>query len=62
MCRNLGISEASYNRWKAQCGEIEGGEAGRLRELERENVRLKRIMAAQTIDITILGEAGWRNY
>lgn len=62
VCRELGISESSYYRWKTQYGGIEESEARRLRELERENARLKKIVAEQAIDISILREAARGNY
>ncbi len=62
VCRQLGISESSYYRWKAQYGGMEESEARRLRELEHENARLKRIVAEQAIDISILREAAKGNY
>ncbi len=62
VCRQLGISGSSYYRWKAQYGGMEESEARRLRELERENVRLKKIVAEQAIDISILREVARGNY
>ncbi len=62
VCRELGISESSYYRWKTQYEGMGESEARRLRELERENVRLKRIVAEQAIDISILREAAKGNY
>ncbi len=62
VCRELGISEASYYRWKAHFGGMQESEVKRLRELERENARLKRIVAEQAIDISILREAARGNY
>ena len=62
VCRELGISESSYYRWKARYQGVEESEARRLRELERENARLKRIVAEQAIDISILKEAARGNY
>jgi putative transposase len=62
VCRELGISESSYYRWKTQYGGIDESEARRLRELERENARLKKIVAEQAIDISILREAARGNY
>lgn len=62
VCRELGISESSYYRWKTQYGGIEESEVRRLRELERENARLKKIVAEQAIDISILREAARGNY
>lgn len=62
VCRELGISESSYYRWKTQYEGMGESEARRLRELERENARLKRIVAEQAIDISILREAARGNY
>ncbi len=62
VCRELGISESSYYHWKSQYGGIEESEARRLRELERENVRLKKIVAEQAVDNSILREAARVNY
>ncbi len=62
VCRQLGISESSYYRWKSRYDGMGESEARRLRELERENARLKRIVAEQAIDISILKEAARGNY
>ena len=53
----LGVSEQTYNRWRDQFGGMQQGEARRLKELEVENARLKRLVADQAIDISILKEA-----
>ena len=45
MCRRKGISEVSYYRWKAKYGGMDVSEAKRLKELEQENGRLKRLLA-----------------
>jgi transposase-like protein len=55
--QQLGVSEQTYNRWRSQYGGMNGGEARRLKELEVENARLKRLVADQAIDISILKEA-----
>ena len=62
VCRQLGISESSYYRWKSHYDGMGESEARRLRELERENGRLKKIVAEQAIDISILKEAARGNY
>lgn len=62
VCRQLGISESSYYRWKSHYDRMGESEVRRLRELERENARLKRIVAEQAIDISILREAARGNY
>ena len=54
VCRKLGISEQTYYRWRKEYGGLKLNQAKRLKELEVENTRLKRIVADQQIDITIL--------
>lgn len=53
----LGVSEATFNRWRSQYGGMKSEEAKRLKELEMENARLKRAVADLTIDNQILKEA-----
>jgi transposase len=53
----LSISEASYQRWRQQYGGMKSDEARRLKELEIENTRLKRLVADQALDMAILKEA-----
>lgn len=55
--QQLGVSEATYSRWRGQYGGMKADEARRLKELELENARLKRLVADQAIDISILKEA-----
>jgi len=52
----LGVSEQTYYRWKRQYGGVGSPEIKRLRELERENARLKRIVAEQALDLQISKE------
>jgi putative transposase len=54
LCRRHGITTTTYYRWKAQYGEVRGSEIGRLRKLEEENQRLKRIVAEQALNLEIL--------
>lgn len=56
ICREHGISEGTYYRWKAKFGGMDVGEARRLRELEEENRRLKAAVAELTLDKQILKE------
>jgi len=49
--RELDISEATFHRWKARYGAMSSQEAKRLRELEKENARLKRLLAEKELDI-----------
>lgn len=58
----LGVSETTFHRWRAQYGGLKSDEPKRLRELERENARLKKIVAEQAIDISILKEVAKGNF
>ncbi len=62
ICRGLGISEASYYRWRAEYGGLKLDRARRLKELERENARLKRAVAELTLDKLLLKEAAEGNF
>lgn len=55
--QTLGVSEATFSRWRSQYGGMKAQEARRLKELEVENTRLKRLVADQAIDLSILKEA-----
>jgi len=57
VCREKGISDGTYFRWKAKYGGPDVTEARRLRELEEENRRLKHAVAELTLDKQILKEA-----
>ncbi|HEY3616286.1 MAG TPA: IS3 family transposase [Candidatus Sulfotelmatobacter sp.] len=54
LCRRMGISEATFYHWKAKYGGLEVSETRRLRQLEEENGRLKKIVAQQALDIDAL--------
>ena len=56
VCRTHGITEQTYYRWKAKYGGMELSEMQRLKQLEDENRRLKKIVADQTPDMQILKE------
>ena len=53
----LEVSEATFHRWRAQFGGMKGEEAKRLKELETENSRLKRLLAEAELDKAMLKEA-----
>ena len=55
--QHLEISEATYHRWRNQYGGMKAEEARRLKELEQENARLKRLLADAELDKAILKEA-----
>jgi putative transposase len=56
VAKHLEISEATFHRWRAQYGEMKADDARRLRELERENTRLKAIVADQALENRALKE------
>ncbi len=57
ICRGLGITEQTYYRWRKDYGGLKVSQARRLKELERENGRLKKAVAELTLDKLILKEA-----
>ena len=60
--RKLGISEATFHRWRNQYGGMKADATKRLKELEKENARLKKIVAEQAVDISILKEVSRKNF
>ena len=62
VCQALGVSEQTFHRWRNQYGGMKAGEAKRLKELEDENKRLKKVVAELTLDKDILQEALKGNY
>jgi putative transposase len=57
VCKGLGVSEATYHRWRNQYGGMKADEMKRLKDLERENARLKALVADLSLDKAILKEA-----
>lgn len=53
-CKRLGISDQTFYRWRLKYGALKEDEAQRLKALEQENSRLKRIVAEQAVDISML--------
>ncbi len=60
--RKHGIAEGSFYRWKAKFGGMEIGDARRLKQIEEENRRLKRIVADQALDIQMLKDIASKNW
>ncbi|MDZ5089071.1 IS3 family transposase [Mycolicibacterium parafortuitum] len=58
VCRHLEIAESTWHRWLAQYGGMKANDAKRLKELEAENARLKKLVANQALDIDMLKEIG----
>jgi len=57
VCRQLSISEQTYYRWRKQYGGLKISQAKRLKDMKRENIRLKKAVADLTLDKVILQEA-----
>jgi transposase-like protein len=62
VCQALEVSEQTFHRWRNQYGGMKAGEAKRLKELEDENKRLKKVVAELALDKDILQEALKGNY
>ncbi len=62
VCRHLEIAESTWHRWKVQYGGMKVNDAKRLKELETENNRLKRIVADLTLDNAMLKEVAKGNF
>jgi transposase-like protein len=54
VCKKLGVSEQTFYRWRTKYGALKEDEAHRLKAVEQENSRLKRIVAEQALDISML--------
>ena len=61
-CRKLGVTEQTYYRWRREYGGVRTDQAKRLKDLERENDRLKRLLAEAELDKAILREAASGNF
>ncbi len=62
MCRKLEISEQTYYRWRKEYGGLRVNQARRMKELERENARLKKLLAESMLDKEILRAAASGNF
>ncbi len=62
VCRHLQIAESTWHRWVAQYGGMKANDAKRLKELEGENARLKKLVANQALDIDMLRELSSGNW
>jgi len=62
VCQQLGISESTFNRWRLQYGAMKADEAKRLKELEAENVRLKKLVAELSLDKQMLQELAQKKW
>ena len=62
VARRLGISEATFHRWRNHYGGMKADAMKRLKELEKENARLKKLLAEKELDIDILKEVSRGNF
>ncbi len=62
ICRKLGVSDVTYYRWRKEYGGMQVEQAKRLKDLEKENSRLKKLVADLSLDKAILKEASQGNY
>lgn len=62
VCRRHGVSPATFYKWKAKYGGMEVSDAQRLKALETENARLKRIVADQQLDIALLKDVASKKW
>ena len=62
VCRKIGVTEPTYYRWRKEYGSLRMGQAKRLKVLEKENARLKRLLAEAELDKAILKEAASGNF
>ncbi len=62
VCRKLGVSEQTYYRWRKEYGGMRVDQARRLKELEQENARLKKLVADLSLDNAILKEVNRGNF
>ncbi len=60
--RSIGVTEVTYYRWRKEYGGLKGDQVKRLKELERENARLRRAVSDLTLEKLILREAASGNF
>jgi len=62
MCTQLGVSDKTYYRWRREYGGLKTPQAKRLKELEKENTRLKKLVADLSLDKAMLQEVAQGNF
>jgi putative transposase len=62
LCKERGITETTFYRWRNRFGGMQVKEAQRLKELEKENARLKRLLAERDLEVDTLKEALSKNW
>ena len=61
-CRKIGVTRQTFYRWRSEYGGMRVDQAKRLKALEQENARLKRLVGEQALDMSILREAASGNF
>jgi len=61
-CKKIGVTDQTYYRWRAEYGGMRVDQAKRLKQLEKENSQLKKLVGEQALDISILKEAAAGNF
>ncbi len=61
-CKQIGVSEQTYYKWRKEYGGLRLDQAKRFKEIERENARLKKLVGEQALDMAILKEAASGNF
>ena len=61
-CRRIGVTEQTYYRWRREYGGLKTDQARRMKELEKENARLRRAVSDLTLDKLVLQEAAKGNF
>ena len=62
VCRSLGITEQTYYRWRKEYGGLKAEQAKRMKELEKENERLKRLVAELSLEKQVLRDVAQGNF
>jgi len=62
VCRKLGVTDQTYYRWRKEYGGVRTDQVKRFKELEKQNVQLKKVVADLTLDNAILKEAAYPNF
>ena len=62
VCRKLGVTAQTYYRWRKEYGGMKVDQAKRLKQLERENARLRKLVSDQALDISILKDVAEGNF
>ncbi|EAV40989.1 possible insertion element ISR1 [Stappia aggregata IAM 12614] len=62
LCRKYGVSDATFYKWRSKYGGMEVSDANRLKALEEENAKLKKLLAESMMDVSTLREMLGKNY